>query len=60
LLLIAPASATAQSAEAAALQLEIEPLTGSEIHALLAKAYASSGRILHRAADLLGRGGGSQ
>jgi hypothetical protein len=59
-LFIAPAAATAQSVEAAALQLELDPLTGSEIRALLAKAYASSGRILHRAADLLGRGGGSQ
>jgi tripartite-type tricarboxylate transporter receptor subunit TctC len=47
-------------AEAARLQLEIEPLTGSEIDALLAKAYGSSARILQRAGELLERGGGKQ
>jgi tripartite-type tricarboxylate transporter receptor subunit TctC len=47
-------------AEATKLQLEIEPLAGEEIQALLIKAYGSVAPMLRRASDLLERGGGRQ
>jgi tripartite-type tricarboxylate transporter receptor subunit TctC len=40
-------------AEAEKLQLEIEPLTGLEIHKLLADAFATPANIVTEAADLL-------
>jgi tripartite-type tricarboxylate transporter receptor subunit TctC len=47
-------------AEATKLQLEIEPLSGEQIQALLIKAHGSAARMLRRASDLLERGGGKQ
>jgi tripartite-type tricarboxylate transporter receptor subunit TctC len=44
--------------QATKLALEIEPLAGEEIHALLMQAYASPARILRRAIGLLERSGG--
>jgi tripartite-type tricarboxylate transporter receptor subunit TctC len=40
-------------AEAAKLQLEIEPMTGADIAAMLAKAYAAPKDIIERAAELV-------
>jgi hypothetical protein len=47
-------------AEATKLQLQIEPLSGEQIQALLIKAHGSAARMLRRASDLLERGGGKQ
>jgi hypothetical protein len=40
-------------AEAQKMQLEIEPMTGEEIAAMLAKAYAAPKPIVQRAASLV-------
>ena len=40
-------------AEAAKTQLEIEPMTGADIAAMLAKAYAAPKAVVERAAELV-------